>query len=123
MYMHNMEYTRSARGAGASRLSTTIVQHTPKYYEEIQSMSCAGGRSKPKYFKRTMVADEEAPAGGELIEEAAAEAGDNAQQPPPPAPPAADDAAPEPTATPPQERGKRAWRFGWDKGTVVNKSA
>ena len=31
-----------------------------KYYEEIQSMSGAGGRPKPTHFKRTMIADEEA---------------------------------------------------------------
>ncbi len=75
------------------------------YYEEIQSMSGAGGRPKPKHFKRAMIADhdEEAAGGGEPIEEAAAEAGDNA--PPPPPPPAADDAAPEPTATPPPKKG------------------
>ena len=75
-----------------------------KYYEEIQSMSGAGGRPKPKHFKRTMIADEEAAGGGEPIEEAAAEAGDNAPQPPPP-PPAADDAAPDPAATPPPKKG------------------
>ena len=89
------------------------------YYEEIQSMSGAGGRPKPKHFKRTMIADDEAAGGGEPIEQAA---GDAPQQPP--LPPAANDAAPDPEATPPpQERGKRAWRFGWGKGTVVNKSA
>ena len=73
------------------------------YYEEIQSMSGAGGRPKPKHFKRTMIADEEAAGGGEPIEEAAAEAGDNAAQPPP----AADDAAPDPAATPgpPHKKG------------------
>jgi hypothetical protein len=75
------------------------------YYEEIQSMSGAGGRPKPKHFKRTMIADEEAAGGGEPIEEAAAEAGDNAPQPPPPPPPAADDAAPDPAATPPPKKG------------------
>jgi hypothetical protein len=86
-------------------------------------MSGAGGRPKPKHFKRTMIANEEAAGCGKPIEEAAAEAGDNAQQPPPP-PPAADDAAPDPAATPPpQERGKRAWQFRWGKGPVVNKSA
>jgi hypothetical protein len=70
-----------------------------KYYEEIQSMSGAGGRPKPKHFKRTMIADEEAAGGGEPIEEAAAEADDNA--PPPPPPPAAADAAPATPATEP----------------------
>ena len=76
------------------------------YYEEIQSMSGAGGRPKPKHFKRTMIADEEAAGGGEPIEEAAAEADDNALQPPPPAA-AADDAAPDTAATPPpKKRGK-----------------
>jgi hypothetical protein len=75
------------------------------YYEEIQSMSGAGGRPKPKHFKRTMIADDEAAGGGEPIEEAAAEAGDNAPQPPPPPPPAADDAAPDPAATPPPKKG------------------
>ena len=39
------------------------------YYEEIQSMSGAGGRPKPKHFKRTMIADEEATCGGEPIED------------------------------------------------------
>ena len=73
------------------------------YYEEIQSMSGAGGRPKPKHFKRTMIADEEATCGGEPIEEAAAEADDNA--PPPPPPPAADDAAPDTAATPPPKKG------------------
>ena len=70
------------------------------YYEEIQSMSGAGGRPKPKHFKRTMIADEEAAGGGEPIEKAAADA----PQPPPP-PPAADDAAPDPVATPPPTKG------------------
>jgi hypothetical protein len=76
-----------------------------KYYEEIQSMSGAGGRPKPKHFKRTMIADEEAAAqaGGEPIEEAAAEAGDNAPEPPPP-PPAAEYAAPDNLATPPAKK-------------------
>ncbi len=55
-----------------------------KYYEEIQSMSGAGGHPKRKHFKRTMIADEEVAGGGEPIEEAAAEADDNAPQPPPP---------------------------------------
>ncbi len=75
-----------------------------KYYEEIQSMSCASGRPKPKHFKRTMIADEEAAGGGEPIEQAAAEADDNALQPPPP-PPAADYAAPATPATPPAKKG------------------
>jgi hypothetical protein len=70
------------------------------YYEEIQSMSGAGGRPKPKHFKRTMIADDEAAGGGEPIEKAAADA----PQPPPP-PPAADDAAPDPAATPPPKKG------------------
>ena len=77
-----------------------------KYYEEIQSMSGAGRRPKPKHFKRTMIADEEAAGGGQPIEEAAAEADDNAQQPPP-RPPAADDAAPATPATPPVKKGEK----------------
>lgn len=70
------------------------------YYEEIQSMSGAGGRPKPKHFKRTMIADDEAAGGGEPIEQAA---GDAPQ--PPPQPPAANDAAPDPEATPPPKKG------------------
>ena len=80
---------------------------TPKTIGYIHAIVTdgAGGRPKPKHFKRTMIADEEAAAGGEPIEAAAAEAGDNAPQPPqPPPPPAADDAAPDPAATPPPKK-------------------
>ena len=70
-----------------------------KYYEEIQSMSGAGRRPKPKQFKRPMIADEEAAGGGEPIEEAAADTSQTPPPPPPPPPTAADDAAPDPEAT------------------------
>ncbi len=36
-----------------------------KDYKEIQSISGVGRRPKPKHFKRTMIADEEAAGGGE----------------------------------------------------------
>jgi hypothetical protein len=85
------------------------------YYEEIQSMSGAGGRPQPKHFKRRMIA-----AGGTAGGGAQAAGGDDDEPPPP----AADDAAPADPATPPrQERGKRACRSWWRKGAVVNKPA
>jgi hypothetical protein len=62
------------------------------FYEEIQSMSGAGGRPKPKHFKPTMLDDEVVAGGGESREAApAAAAEDTADNvpPPPPPPPAA----------------------------------
>ncbi len=64
------------------------------YYEEIQSMSGAGGRPQPKHFKRRMIA-----AGGA----AGAAGGDDDEQ----QPPATNDAAPAYPATPsPRKRVK-----------------
>jgi hypothetical protein len=73
-----------------------------KYYEEIQSMSGAGGRPKPIHFKHTMIADEVA---------AAAAAGRRRRS------------SSQSGHFPRQESGKRACRSGWGKGTVVNKPA
>jgi hypothetical protein len=67
----------------------------PHYYEEIQSISCAGGRLKPKHFKHTMLDDEVVAGGGESRRRAAApaaaaeDAAGNMPVPPPPPPPAA----------------------------------
>ncbi len=55
------------------------------YYEEVQSMSCAGGRPKPKHFKRRMIAAGGAAGGGETATEA------DDEQPLLLPPPAADD--------------------------------
>ena len=61
------------------------------YYKEIQSMSCAGGRQKPKHFKRTMLDDEVIVGGGESRAAAPAAAAADAAGivPPQPLPPAA----------------------------------
>jgi hypothetical protein len=63
------------------------------YYEEIQSMSGAGGRPKPKHFKHTMLDDEVVAGGGEsraaAPAAAAEDAAGNLNVPPPPPPPAA----------------------------------
>ncbi len=66
------------------------------YYEEIQSMSGAGGRPQPKHFKRRMIA-----AGGAAGCGALAAGGDDDEPPPP----AADDAAPADPATTPAKKG------------------
>jgi hypothetical protein len=79
------------------------------YYEEIQSMSGAGGRPKPKHFKLKMNVD-----GGLPLALQAAEAEDNDQPLQPAAAaagalqsPAADDIeAPAPAATPPAKKGR-----------------
>ncbi len=57
------------------------------YYEEIQSMSGADGRPKPKHFKRTMLDDKVVSGGGKSREAApAAAAEDAAGNVPPPQP-------------------------------------
>ncbi len=60
------------------------------YYEEIQSMSGASGRQKPKHFERMMLDDEVVAGGGESREAAPAAAAEDAagNEPPPPPPPA-----------------------------------
>jgi hypothetical protein len=67
------------------------------YYEdsEVQSMSGAGGRPKPKHFIRRMIAAEGAAGGGETATEA------DDEQPLLLPPPAAADEAPANPATPP----------------------
>jgi hypothetical protein len=67
------------------------------YYEEIQSMSGAGGRPQPKHFKRRMIAAGGAAGGG------APEAGVDADEPP-----AANEAAPAEQATPPTAPAEQA---------------
>ncbi len=53
--------------------------NTPtQYYEEIQSMSCAGGRLKPKHFKRTMLDDVVVAGSGKSREAAPAAAAEDA---------------------------------------------
>jgi hypothetical protein len=75
------------------------------YYEEIQSMSGAGGRPQPKHFKRRMIAAGGAAGGG------APEAGGDADEPPAaakaaPAEQATPPAAPAEQATPPAKKGR-----------------
>ena len=86
-------------------LGTTLTH----YYEEIQSMSGAGGRPKPKHFKLKMNVD-----GGLPLALPAAEAEDNDPPPQPAAaaagasqpPPADDDEAPAAAATTPAKKGR-----------------
>jgi hypothetical protein len=71
------------------------------YYEEVQLMSCAGGRPKPKHFKRRMIAAGGATGGGETAQEA------DDEQPLLPQPPAADNEAPaNPATLPAKKAGK-----------------
>ncbi len=58
----------------SSSLAAMIHIRKGNYYEEIQAMSCAGGRPKPKHFKRTMLDDEVVAGGGESREAAPAAA-------------------------------------------------
>jgi hypothetical protein len=74
-------------------------------YYEIQLMSGAGGRPKPKHcdFKRTKIADEGAAGSGKPLAsgEPAAATDDDAP------PPAADDAAPANPATTPAKKAPK----------------
>ncbi len=98
------------------------------YYEDIQSMSCAGGRPKPKSFKHTKC-DKADAGGGESHEAAPAAAAEVAagNVPPPQPPPAADSDAPATPATPSAKKPRKG-RAGSGsanlhcKGVVVNKS-
>jgi hypothetical protein len=78
------------------------------YYEEIQSMSCACGRPKPKSFKRTMRV--EADAGGAESHEAALAAAEEVVEdnvPPPQLPTGVDSDAPAiPVTHPAKKSGK-----------------
>jgi hypothetical protein len=82
------------------------------YNEEIQSMSGASGRPKPKSFKRTM-RDEADAGGGESHVAAPAAAAEVAagNVPPLQPPPAVDSDAPATSATPPAKKPEkgRAW--------------
>ncbi len=70
-------------------------------------MSSAGGRPKPKHFKRTMIVDEGVAGGGAPLDEPVAEAAGNAPPLPPPLS-AADDADPANPATPPAKKAPKA---------------
>jgi hypothetical protein len=76
------------------------------YYEEIQSMSSAGGRQKPKHFTRTML-DELVAGGGESREAAPAAAAEDAAGNWQRAAAAADAEAPTIPATHPAKQQKR----------------
>jgi hypothetical protein len=78
----------------------TLFNTLTRYYEEIQSVSCAGGRPKPKSFKYTM-RDEADAGGGESHEAAPAAAAEVAagNVPPQQPLPAADSDAPATPAT------------------------
>jgi hypothetical protein len=89
------------------------------YHEEIQSMSGASGRQKPKHFKRTMLDDEVVAGGDESLEftpaAAAEDTAGNVQQPQPL--PAAYAESSTTLATPPakQHKGKRRAGSGGEK--------
>ena len=95
-------------------LEPTVFRHNlgntlTHYYEEIQSMSGAGGRPKPKHFKLKMNVDRGLPLALPI---AKAEDNDPPQQPAAAAagasqPPLADDdEAPAPATTPPAKKGR-----------------
>ena len=88
-------------------------------------MSGACGRPKPKHFKHTMIADEEALVAASLLKRRQLKRTTTRRRrrrrrrPPTQLQPL----LPLPPPSRGQERGKRAWRSGWGNGTVVNKSA
>ncbi len=71
------------------------------YYEEVQSMSGACRRPKPKHFKRTRIVDEGAAGGCAPLDEPVAEAGGN---------------APANLATPPAKKAPKA--RSWSGGAL-----
>ena len=92
-----------------------------KYYEEIQSMSGAGRRPKPKHFKRTMIADARrrplvtaSRLKRRQLKRGTTHRSRRLRRWP------LTTQLQTLRPTPPQERGKRAWQFGWGKGPVVN---
>ncbi len=64
-----------------------LFNNLTHYYEEIQLMFCAGGRPKPKHFKRTMLDGEVVAVGGESREAAQPAAAEDAAGNVPPPPP------------------------------------
>jgi hypothetical protein len=72
------------------------------YYEEVQSMSCAGGRPTLKHSKRRMIAAGGAAGGGETATKA------DDEQPLLLPLPAANDEAPANPATPPAKKAGKA---------------